>query len=245
MISLSPAHPAAIPPVVVARQGGQAGVAALRRRLEDVALRHGFNGAAYMHLGHGLDAQEAGPRRLVAVGGLDEAVYRRCGYLAIDPVARRAAKAFLPFVWSMAEVSEDDAAPLARSMRTWGITAGVAAPVQDYATGPAFLNLFKAGADSLDIDQGALMIDASRLHADLRGEAGQTDHAPPIADLGDRELEVLRLAALGRTEADTAVALGLSRRGVQFHLARVMAKLDAPNKTAAVALAVNAGLIRL
>ncbi len=56
-------------------------------------------------------------------------------------------------------------------------------------------------------------------------------------------MDVLRLAALGSTEQETAFALSLSRRGVQFHLARAVDKLGAVNKTAAVARAVGAGLI--
>ena len=58
-----------------------------------------------------------------------------------------------------------------------------------------------------------------------------------------REVMVLRLAAQGRTEHETAQALRLSRRTIQYHLASAVEKLGAPNKTAAVARAVGHGLI--
>jgi len=63
--------------------------------------------------------------------------------------------------------------------------------------------------------------------------------------LSEREAAVLRLAALGCTEQATAGALRLSRRTIQYHLASAVEKLNAPNKTAAVARAVCAGLIDL
>jgi DNA-binding CsgD family transcriptional regulator len=218
--------------------------ALVRRRLGEIAQRHGFKGAIYMHIGRGLETQ-SGPRRLAAVGGFEEAAYLRRGYFAVDLLARRAAGAFLPFVWRLEDMADEPAAaPLSRALLAWGVTGGVMAPVQDYATGPALLNLFRPLTEPLLIDPGALVLDASGLHAELRGHAGLSGAPPPEA-LAAREVEVLRLAALGRTEAETAEALGLSRRGVQFHLARAMAKLEAPNKTAAVARAVGAGLITL
>jgi DNA-binding CsgD family transcriptional regulator len=216
--------------------------ATLRLWLRDAAGRHGFRGAAYMHLGHEVETSPQRPRRFAAVGGFDAAAYRRHGYFALDPLARRAAKAFLPFLWSIDKIAEEAAAaPFALALRAWGITAGVIAPVQDYARGPAMLNLFRPEREPLVIDPAAIMLDACRLHARLRDQGGPS--APLGEALGAREIEVLRLAALGRTEAETAQELGLSRRGVQFHLARAMAKLDAPNKTAAVARAVRTGLI--
>ena len=63
--------------------------------------------------------------------------------------------------------------------------------------------------------------------------------------LSAREIAVLRLAALGRTEQETAETLRLSRRTIQYHLASAAVKLGTPNKTAAVARAVSRGLIVL
>jgi DNA-binding CsgD family transcriptional regulator len=219
--------------------------AVVRLLLEETARSHGFAGAVYMHMGRGLETGAAEPARLAAVGGFGASAYRRHGYLALDPLARRAAKAFLPFVWTLDEIFEDEAAaPFVRALQGWGVTAGVVAPVQDYAHGPALLNLFRAEREPLVLDPAAIMLDACRLHARLRDQGGPA--CPPGGEaLAAREIEVLRLAALGRTEAETAQELGLSRRGVQFHLARAMAKLDAPNKTAAVARAVRMGAVAI
>ncbi|MFZ0269329.1 autoinducer binding domain-containing protein [Caulobacter sp.] len=227
----------------------------LRDGLASLARRHGFAGAIYMHVGHRLPAaggespSRSEPRLLAATHGFDEGAYRRRGYLDLDPLVDRAATAFTPFGWTLAQVASDVAArPVVRAFEAWGVRSGVIAPVQDYAAGPAFVNLFgpepflaatsEAGGD--DPRLAALLLGAARLH----GVARETPDVR-VLGLSRREIQVLRLAALGRTEQETAEALTLSRRGVQFHLARVGEKLDAPNKTAAVARAVSAGVITL
>lgn len=58
-----------------------------------------------------------------------------------------------------------------------------------------------------------------------------------------RELECLRWAALGKTTAETASELQVAERTVEFHLANATRKLDAPNKTRAVVLALEYSLI--
>ncbi|WP_283136005.1 helix-turn-helix transcriptional regulator [Rhizohabitans arisaemae] len=57
--------------------------------------------------------------------------------------------------------------------------------------------------------------------------------APPAPRLSDRESEVLRLVARGRTSEQTARALGISPRTVEKHLANIYAKLGVTNRTEA------------
>jgi DNA-binding CsgD family transcriptional regulator len=73
---------------------------------------------------------------------------------------------------------------------------------------------------------------------------------PPAAADGDpdartrREREVLDLLCRRQTDAEIAAALSVSRRTVQAHVSHILAKLGAPNRRAAVALAARRGLIR-
>lgn len=57
--------------------------------------------------------------------------------------------------------------------------------------------------------------------------------------LSDRELEVLRLAARGLTNAGIAQQLGLSTRTVQVHLTHIFAKLGVGSRTEAVITALR------
>lgn len=61
--------------------------------------------------------------------------------------------------------------------------------------------------------------------------------------LSDRETEVLRLVAEGRTNQQIADALVLSPHTVHRHVAHILAKLDRPTRAGAAAYAISAGLL--
>jgi DNA-binding NarL/FixJ family response regulator len=63
--------------------------------------------------------------------------------------------------------------------------------------------------------------------------------------LTPRELEMLRLAAEGQTNKSIAARTGVSPATVKFHLNNAFSKLGATTRTAAIAIAVKRGLIRL
>jgi DNA-binding NarL/FixJ family response regulator len=54
-----------------------------------------------------------------------------------------------------------------------------------------------------------------------------------VDSLSFRETEVLRLAALGLTNAETASRLGITTYGIKFHLAAIYRKLGVANRTEA------------
>ena len=64
----------------------------------------------------------------------------------------------------------------------------------------------------------------------LRGDLGL---------LSRREAEVLAVTALGLTNRETAVRLGVTVHAVKFHLAAVYRKLHVANRTQAVAMFVR------
>jgi len=80
---------------------------------------------------------------------------------------------------------------------------------------------------------------APRLIARLTQPLPQTDR------LTERELEVLRLAARGQTNKQIGVALQISDRTVQNHLANIYGKLVVASRTEAVTAALQRGLIVL
>jgi two-component system NarL family response regulator len=65
------------------------------------------------------------------------------------------------------------------------------------------------------------------------------------ATLSTREIEVLRLVAQGKANKEIADQLGLSIPTVKTHLAHILTKLDAPDRTRAVTVAMERGLLRM
>jgi len=72
----------------------------------------------------------------------------------------------------------------------------------------------------------------------------RTKIRPKRTQLNDREAEVLTWAARGRTSAQIADFLGLSKRTIDFHLDNAREKLGAQTRTEAVVKAAAVGFIK-
>lgn len=70
----------------------------------------------------------------------------------------------------------------------------------------------------------------------------RADAAPPFPELTDREREVLGLVARGLTNAAIADRLVLSGKTVRNHVSNVLVKIGAPDRSAAIVMAREAGL---
>jgi len=62
--------------------------------------------------------------------------------------------------------------------------------------------------------------------------------------LTEREVELLRLLADGRSNKDIALTLSLSENTVKYHIKNILQKLDVHNRTEAAAHAIRIGLVR-
>ena len=67
--------------------------------------------------------------------------------------------------------------------------------------------------------------------------------AGPPDDLTEREIEILRLIALGHTNAEIAQQLYLSVRTVETHRARAMKKLGLRNHVELARYAIERGIV--
>jgi NarL family two-component system response regulator LiaR len=83
---------------------------------------------------------------------------------------------------------------------------------------------------------------ASRLVQELAG--GRTPHCSPLAELSNRELEVLRMIAEGLSNADIAEKLVLSQKTVKGHVSNILGKLHLADRTQAAVLAWRQGMVR-
>ena len=95
-------------------------------------------------------------------------------------------------------------------------------------------------------DGGSLFAPAvTRRLIERFADLGHPAPRPPAVDaLTVREVEVLRLLARGRSNAEIAAELVVSEHTVKTHVAHVLAKLDVRDRIQAVILAYECGLVR-
>lgn len=84
---------------------------------------------------------------------------------------------------------------------------------------------------------------ATVLASALRPPSGAEADADPLGSLTERELEVLRLIATGRSNKEMASELGISRRTVETHRENLMRKLDIRSIAGLTRLALERGLL--
>jgi DNA-binding NarL/FixJ family response regulator len=90
---------------------------------------------------------------------------------------------------------------------------------------------------------------ARRARIDLDVPAQPVPRDGPAAThpfgLTDRELDVLRLLAEGKTNVEIATALFISPRTVGVHVSSILRKLDATTRVQAATIAERAGLLEV
>lgn len=223
----------------------------LRAWLLAFGRAHGFYGARYVHLGHVGWGDESGanhlPVRFLSTSYL--AAHEDEHWLGSDPAIAQVRAGFAPFVWTTRGADALGAAQRAwvEDQRVRGVGAGVAIPVQDCAGGPAYISLFgidESGAARL-VDERApeLAFTAAQFHALAKSLVPAAPWVIARTKLSAREIECLRLAALGRTVDESSALLGIASRTVEFHIGNALAKLGAPTKLRAVVIALAAGLM--
>jgi DNA-binding NarL/FixJ family response regulator len=122
-----------------------------------------------------------------------------------------------------------------------------------YDTDADILRAVEAGATGYLLKDTPTAVLTDAIRAAARGE---TVLAPPVAarlvsrmrepsheSLTPRELDVLRLVARGLTNADIGRTLFISEATVKTHLLHAFSKLDVADRTAAVTVAIERGLL--
>jgi DNA-binding NarL/FixJ family response regulator len=111
--------------------------------------------------------------------------------------------------------------------------SGVLPPQRDPSLVDAFRRVL-AGELVLPVDDLSSLVDRLTSSAASRGH--------PVADLTDREREILGSLAAGASTADVAEAFGISPLTVQSHVKNILAKLGVHSKVEAVRIAWRHGL---
>jgi DNA-binding NarL/FixJ family response regulator len=119
------------------------------------------------------------------------------------------------------------------------LKAGVAGYVLKKSAGSELANAIRAVA------RGGLVLDPEVARAAMEQVGPERSGADPYDTLTDREKQVLRLVAEGKSNKEVADVLGISVKTAMSHREHVMEKLDLHNRTELVRFAIKIGVVRV
>jgi LuxR family transcriptional regulator len=171
--------------------------------------------------------------------------YHDQGYMEIDPTVQHGMRSSASAVWSDAFFAS--APQLWAEAQAHGLCHGWAQSRRDPEGCYSMLVVARSGppitADELARIEPQLQWLVHTSHQTMKASSCGDELALKPIELTDREIDVLRWTAEGKTSAEIAAILNISERTVNFHVNGVVAKLGACNKTSAAVRAAMLGLI--
>lgn len=168
--------------------------------------------------------------------------YKERGYIAVDPTVRHGMHSLQPVTWSDAFFASSR--DLWEEARSFGLCVGWAQSGRDVNSTMGLLSVSRSGEPISEIELRDKEIKLAWLtqmvHLGMSRILSAKLMPEAEVQLTDREIEVLRWTADGKTASEIADILNISERTANFHIANVITKLNAPNKTAAV---IRAGML--
>ncbi len=171
--------------------------------------------------------------------------YHEQNYIEIDPTVSHGMRSSDAVVWDDAFFA--GAKQMWEEARAYGVRYGWAQSRRDSEGSYSMLIVARSQgeitpAELERIEPRLQWLVHTSHHAMKMACAGSDVVSAPI-ELSDREIDVLRWTAEGKTSAEIATILDISERTVNFHVNSVVAKLGATNKTSAAVRAAMLGLI--
>jgi LuxR family transcriptional regulator, quorum-sensing system regulator BjaR1 len=172
-------------------------------------------------------------------------IYAREDYVRSDPIIRLCKNTTQPFEWSEApydRAAEPKASEVMERATDFRMKEGFCLPIHGINGYEACFSMSGVDLDLSPRTKPALHLMA--MYAFERARQLLKPHTGPCL-LTPRERETLVWAAAGKSAADTGDILGITERTVTAHIASACQKLEALNKTQAVARALQYKLIGL
>jgi DNA-binding NarL/FixJ family response regulator len=119
------------------------------------------------------------------------------------------------------------------------LKAGACGYVLKKAAGSELVSAIRAA------QRGGLVLDPAIAREAIGPRPRDESTADPYDALTDREKQVFRLVAEGRSNKEVAEVLGISVKTAMSHRERVMEKLDVHNRTDLIKLALRRGVIQV
>lgn len=187
-------------------------------------------------------------RRVVLVNNYPEewqAHYQKKNYVSQDPTVMQGRKSTAPFLWNDALFS--DSCDMWEEAKAHGVRHGWSQSSLDGSGAASLLTLARSGERistiELEAKESRMRWLVSVAHLSLSNVYLSDQRAGQKPNLTERELEILRWSADGKSAAEISDILNISKNTVDFHIKNAVQKLQTSNKTAAVVRAVMMGLL--
>ncbi|MBV9078972.1 MAG: autoinducer binding domain-containing protein [Methylobacteriaceae bacterium] len=171
--------------------------------------------------------------------------YDKSRYVRHDPVMARLLSSLEPFAWADTPVDRREQPTAFRIMNEaaeFGLVDGYSIPIFDPSGFEGCISLAGARLDPDPEIRRALHLVSLWAY----GTAERLFQAErPRAELSEREREVLRWVAIGRSQAEVADILGIAEKTVEAHLRNARLKLRTRNTTHTTVVALQTRQIRL
>ncbi|MCR6480873.1 autoinducer binding domain-containing protein [Variovorax sp. ZS18.2.2] len=174
-----------------------------------------------------------------------QARYAEADYLRQDPTVAHGLHRLSPVVWS--DVLFAGAPALWDEARSFGLRVGWAQSSLDSRAMRGMLTLARSTGEltaaELDANEIKMRWLANIAHQAFSRVLTADLPEPPSQTLTEREIEILKWSADGKTSDEISTILIISVNTVNFHVKNALTKLSVPNKTAAVVRAAMLGLL--
>lgn len=179
--------------------------------------------------------------------------YLEQGYIGVDPVVTHCCSKMVAMNWEETKPMEQECKKIRKFMgesRDFGLKSGLSFPVHTPHGGLAILSLASSCKDHSQtksfLNKTIPLVHqaAFHVHEAVQRVIGTSAMAHLQDPLTEREKDCLLWTADGKTSWETAKILGISERTVKYHLQNACVKLNAVNRSQAIARAVSLGLIR-
>lgn len=167
-------------------------------------------------------------------------VYLSQNYMNIDPVLGATLNSPIPVIWNDALFVNQRG--FWEEARAHGVCHGWTLAVHGRHGETGVISLARSAGplsnDELADTEGKLVWLSHTANGVIDQLIARRNSPANMPSLTIREREVLRWTAMGKTSDEIGIILGISARTVNFHVTTILEKLEAVNKTQAVAKAV-------
>lgn len=172
-------------------------------------------------------------------------IYREHRYEQDDPLFYRCRHSLFPFLWSESTIANDASErgrEMLRAARAFEIVKGFAVPIH----GPkGFVACVRMSGSKPDTDSRTVALLHLIAQYGFKRLLGTRNPHAFHSPLTQREQEVLKLVALGKSARAIGAMLSITKRTADEHASNAVRKLGAANRTHAVAIAIRDKIIEL